>query len=114
MPKAAKGESKLFSILSVADKISGVLIQCDPSIKTIIMKIDEAKNDYVIQELDDQTLVIKENMLASLKYRLDEVRLTLHISAIADLCLGGEVESVRPVVPTNHNLACEYTGHVRQ
>ena len=38
------------------------------------MKInEEEKNNYVIQELDDQTLVIKENMLASLKYRLDEV-----------------------------------------
>jgi TFIIH basal transcription factor complex TTD-A subunit len=37
------------------------------------MKIDEANHNYVIEELDDQTLVIKENMLNSLKYRLNEV-----------------------------------------
>ena len=38
------------------------------------MKIDqESDHQYVIEELDDQTLVIKEMMLARLKAQLDEV-----------------------------------------
>lgn len=53
----------------------GVLVQCDPSIKSIIVKIDSDKHEYIIEELDDQTLVVKENMLGELKRKLDEVRL---------------------------------------
>ena len=53
---------------------SGVLIQCDPSIKAIIVQIDkEERNEYIIEDLDDQTLVIKEDKLAGLKFRLDKV-----------------------------------------
>ena len=51
----------------------GVLVECDPSIKAIILKIDQDKHDYIVEDLDDQTLVIKENQLASLKARLEEV-----------------------------------------
>lgn len=51
----------------------GVLIECDPSIKSIIVKIDSEDHAYIVEELDDQTLVVKENMLTSLKLRLDEV-----------------------------------------
>ncbi|MCJ1471501.1 TFIIH complex subunit tfb5 [Lambiella insularis] len=52
--------------------IKGVLVECDPSIKAIILKIDQDKHDYIVEDLDDQTLVIKENQLASLKARLEE------------------------------------------
>jgi len=52
--------------------IRGVLIECDPSIKSIIVKIDSERNDFIVEELDDQTLVIKEGMLQTLKMRLDE------------------------------------------
>jgi TFIIH basal transcription factor complex TTD-A subunit len=55
--------------------IAGVLVQCDPSIKSIIVKIDSERNDFIVEELDDQTLVIKEGMLAVLKMRLDDVSL---------------------------------------
>ena len=51
----------------------GVLVECDPSIKSIIVKIDSEKNDFIVEELDDQTLVIKEGMLHILKMRLTEV-----------------------------------------
>lgn len=51
----------------------GVLIECDPSIKSIIVAIDnESDHAYVVEELDDQTLVVKENMLTSLKMKLDD------------------------------------------
>lgn len=61
------------SLITHADKL-GVLVECDPSIKSIIMKIDSEERAYVVEELDDQTLVIKENMLPVLKARLDDVR----------------------------------------
>jgi TFIIH basal transcription factor complex TTD-A subunit len=53
--------------------ILGVLVECDPSIKSIIVKIDSERHDFIVEELDDQTLVIKEDMLGRLKLRLDEV-----------------------------------------
>lgn len=48
-------------------------MECDPSIKAIINKIDEPKHDYIVQDIDDQTVVIKENMIQKLKARLQEV-----------------------------------------
>lgn len=57
-----------------ADPPPGVLVECDPSIKAIILKIDQDKHDYIVEDLDDQTLVIKESQLQSLKRRLEEVR----------------------------------------
>jgi TFIIH basal transcription factor complex TTD-A subunit len=53
----------------------GVLVECDPSIKSIIVKIDNEAHEYVVEELDDSTLVIKETMLPLLKARLDDVSL---------------------------------------
>lgn len=48
-------------------------MECDPSIKSIIVKIDSEDHAFIVEDLDDQTLVIKENMLSILKMRLDEV-----------------------------------------
>ncbi len=56
---------------------SGVLIECDPSIKAIILKIDSDAHDYIVEDLDDQTLVIKESQLQRLKARLEEVAIPL-------------------------------------
>ena len=57
----------------------GVLVECDPSIKAIILKIDSAAHDYIVEDLDDQTLVIKDSMLPKLKSRLEEVRTSLSL-----------------------------------
>lgn len=51
-----------------------MLVQCDPSIKAIILKIDQDKHDYIVEDLDDQTLMVKETQLPKLKARLEEVR----------------------------------------
>ena len=48
-------------------------MECDPSIKSIIVKIDSEEHAFIVEELDDQTLVIKENMLPLLKMRLEDV-----------------------------------------
>ncbi|KAL9600489.1 MAG: hypothetical protein Q9219_003140 [cf. Caloplaca sp. 3 TL-2023] len=53
--------------------VPGVLVECDPSIKAIILKIDQEKHDYIVEDLDDQTLVIKETQLPRLKEKLEEV-----------------------------------------
>ncbi|KAM0808596.1 putative RNA polymerase 2 general transcription and DNA repair factor tfiih component [Seiridium cardinale] len=50
----------------------GVLIECDPSIKSIIMNIDSEYNEYILHDLDDTHLVIQENKVQDLKRRLDE------------------------------------------
>lgn len=52
-------------------------MECDPSIKSIIVKIDSEEHAYIVEELDDQTLVIKENMMSMLKARLEDVSITL-------------------------------------
>lgn len=53
----------------------GVLIECDPSVKAIILKYDEERHDYIVEDLDDDRhLVIKESQLQNLKIRLGKVR----------------------------------------
>lgn len=54
--------------------LPGVLIECDPSVKAIILKYDEERHDYVVEDLDDERhLVIKESQLQNLKARLGKV-----------------------------------------
>jgi TFIIH basal transcription factor complex TTD-A subunit len=44
----------------------------DPSIKAILLKIDADNNHmYIIEDLDESTLVVKENKLNEFKYHLD-------------------------------------------
>jgi len=53
--------------------VKGVLIECDPSIKAIIVKIDsESNNTFIVEDLDDTTLIIRDSMLQSLKNRLED------------------------------------------
>ncbi|KAH8590992.1 transcription factor TFIIH complex subunit Tfb5-domain-containing protein [Bisporella sp. PMI_857] len=53
--------------------IRGTLVECDDAIKSLIVKIDkESDNAYIIEELDDQHLFIKEDMVSTLKEKLKE------------------------------------------
>lgn len=52
--------------------IRGVLIECDPSIKSIIVSIDSTNHDYIIEDLDDERVVVKENMVSMLKAKLED------------------------------------------
>ncbi|KAI0892319.1 transcription factor TFIIH complex subunit Tfb5-domain-containing protein [Annulohypoxylon nitens] len=61
----------------------GTLVECDPSIKSIIISIDKKNNDYIIEDLDETHLVIKDNMVNSLKQELDR-RLKENVPAIDD------------------------------
>lgn len=62
----------LLALLSSA----GILVECDPSIKAIILKIQsESGNDLIVDDLDEQTLVVHPNKLPRLKELLEKVRL---------------------------------------
>jgi hypothetical protein len=60
-----------------------VLIECDPSIKSIIMNLNSDHNEYLIQDLDESHLVIQEDKVQQLKSKLDEVSLPVAVSSAA-------------------------------
>lgn len=53
--------------------IAGVLIECDPAIKSLIVAIDAENHEFIIEDLDETHVLIKENMVEKLKERLKEV-----------------------------------------
>jgi TFIIH basal transcription factor complex TTD-A subunit len=56
----------------------GVLVECDPSIKAIIMRINEQQgHDIVIDDIDDEHVLIKAGRHDDLKFLLKEVRFQL-------------------------------------
>ncbi|KAK0668816.1 TFIIH subunit TTDA/Tfb5 [Cercophora samala] len=54
--------------------IRGVLIECEPAIKSILIHIDSTQlnNDAIIEDLDETHLMVKEQMVKTLQARLDE------------------------------------------
>ncbi|RMZ03549.1 hypothetical protein D0864_02936 [Hortaea werneckii] len=53
---------------------AGVLIECDPSIKAIIMKIDrEQQHRIVMEEIDDEHVLIQNDKHDELKELLKNV-----------------------------------------
>ncbi|KAF2096561.1 hypothetical protein NA57DRAFT_78166 [Rhizodiscina lignyota] len=74
MVKAVKDASfNVKDYETVADMVlPGVLIQCDASIKAIINKIDSQYHEFILEDLDDEAVIIKESKLAELKIKLKE------------------------------------------
>lgn len=55
----------------IAEYLIGVLVQCDPSIKAILVKIDsENGNEFIITDIDDETVLIKPGKEDILKIKL--------------------------------------------
>ncbi|KAK7951564.1 uncharacterized protein PG986_007292 [Apiospora aurea] len=52
--------------------VRGVLVECDPAIKSIIVNINSENNEYIIEDLDDSHLVVQENKVQQLKCLLDQ------------------------------------------
>lgn len=51
-----------------------MLVQCDPSIKAILTKIDEDNGHVFIQmDIDDETVLVQSKKLDELKQRLKDV-----------------------------------------
>ena len=51
-----------------------MLIECEPAIKSILVHINAETLDFIIEDLDEQRLVVKENMVYTLKQKLEEVK----------------------------------------
>ncbi|CAN6674464.1 general transcription and DNA repair factor IIH subunit Tfb5p [Trichomonascus vanleenenianus] len=49
----------------------GALIECDPSIKALIIEIDYQRHDIIIEELDDTHLLVDSDKVEFLKKELD-------------------------------------------
>jgi TFIIH basal transcription factor complex TTD-A subunit len=51
-----------------------VLIECEPAIKSILVHIDNTNHhEFIIEDLDETHLFVKEPMLPVLKQKLEEV-----------------------------------------
>ncbi|KAF7679776.1 nucleotide-excision repair [Alternaria burnsii] len=57
--------------------IRGTLVKCDASIKAMLVDIDSKNNnEYIIEELDEEHILVKETRINELKARLNQVRFT--------------------------------------
>ena len=57
----------------MARAIKGMLIKCDPSIKSLIVRIDMDYRDIIIEELDDTHLLIDPTKLVFVKKELNRI-----------------------------------------
>jgi len=54
--------------------VKGALLQCDPPQMAMVRKLDkESDHAYIIEEIDDRTCLVKENMVAEIKRRVKEI-----------------------------------------
>ncbi|AET40275.1 TFIIH complex subunit TFB5 Ecym_5535 [Eremothecium cymbalariae DBVPG len=49
----------------------GALVQCDPSIKALILQIDSGNHDIIWEELDDTHLLVDPEKVAYVKEKLN-------------------------------------------
>lgn len=57
--------------------LAGVLVECDASIKAIIVKINsDNQNLYIIEDIDDEHVLIQASKHEELKAKLNAVRLS--------------------------------------
>jgi TFIIH basal transcription factor complex TTD-A subunit len=54
--------------------VKGALLQCDPPQMAMVRKIDrESNNAYIIEEIDDNTCLIKETKVEEIKSKVKEL-----------------------------------------
>lgn len=51
----------------------GVLVQCDPSIRALILQLDLKNQGIVLEELDNTHLMIKQDMVQYVKEELNRL-----------------------------------------
>lgn len=60
---------------------AGTLVRCDASIKAMLVDIDSKNNnDYIIEELDEEHILVKETKVNELKGRLNNVSVLLEVT----------------------------------
>ncbi|KAF2643595.1 hypothetical protein P280DRAFT_467601 [Massarina eburnea CBS 473.64] len=54
--------------------VRGTLVKCDASIKAMLVDIDSKNNnDFIIEELDEEHMLVKETKVNALKNRLQQM-----------------------------------------
>lgn len=54
--------------------VRGTLVKCDASIKAMLVDIDSKNNnDFIIEDLDEEHLLVKESKIGALKARLNQM-----------------------------------------
>ena len=62
----------------------GTLVRCDASIKAMLVDIDSKNNnEYIIEELDEEHILVKETKLNELKGRLNNVRVSKDVTSVS-------------------------------
>lgn len=57
---------------------AGTLVRCDASIKAMLVDIDSKNNnEYIIEELDEEHILVKETKINELKGRLNNVSIII-------------------------------------
>ncbi|EDO18681.1 hypothetical protein Kpol_1055p36 [Vanderwaltozyma polyspora DSM 70294] len=51
----------------------GALVQCDPSIKALIIQMDSEHNDIILEELDDTHLLVDPTKIEYIKHELNRM-----------------------------------------
>ncbi|CAH01575.2 Tfb5 [Kluyveromyces lactis] len=51
----------------------GTLVQCDPSIRALILRMDADRNDIIYEELDDTHLLVDPSKVEFIKYELNRL-----------------------------------------
>ena len=51
----------------------GVLVQCDPSIKALIIQIDSSSSGIILEELDETHLLIQHDQVNFVKSELNRL-----------------------------------------
>ncbi|KAK5958998.1 TFIIH complex subunit TFB5 PWA37_003675 [Arxiozyma heterogenica] len=51
----------------------GILLQCDPSIKALIVQIDFERHDIILEELDDTHLLVDPSKVEFVKSELNRL-----------------------------------------
>lgn len=51
----------------------GALLKCDPSIKALIVRIDSASHDIILEELDDMHLLVDPSKIEFIKHELNRL-----------------------------------------
>lgn len=71
-----------------ANTYAGVLIKCDASIKAMLVDIDNnSRNEFIIEDLGEEHILVKEGKVEALKQRLRDVSLTCLPSMSASLTI---------------------------
>ena len=79
--------------------------------KAIILKYDEERHDYIVEDLDDDRhLVIKESQLQNLKIRLGRVCLRRRLGCVTLLTTSRRNSMKRSCSLRSRNLTNEYPG----